>query len=174
MKAIAKHYIEKIITAPEYFSDKPCRNVNLLYPPFYSLVKKVSEEIKKANSSEVVCVETYRSNTLQLRYFNQGASKIRNNGMHHYGIASDMAFLNGNSITYNGDYKLLRSIAKEKGIHLLGLWDAGHFQFISVEDQTELRAVVLDEVKKFQKANGLVVDGIVGKRTIAKAKELYL
>jgi len=171
---IAEHYIKKLIPSAGYNSPNPCRDTGLLFGDFYKLVKKGIKEFNKVHpDAEVILVETYRSNKLQEQYFNSGASKIRKNGMHHYAIAADCAFKVSGKLTWNGDYKTLRQCFDDAGLELLGLWDAGHVQFIPVAGQASLRSAVDKAVREFQRKNGLTADGIVGPKTIAKAKELY-
>ena len=173
-KKVTEHYIKKLITSTNYNSLNPCRDSELLLVDFYKKVKQGIKAFNNVHSDvEVFLVETYRSNKLQLQYYDSGASKIRKNGMHHYGIAADCAFKVNGKLTWNGDYKTLRQCFSDAGLNLLGLWDAGHVQFVPVSEQGALRSAVDKGVKDFQRANGLVVDGIVGPKTIAKAKEVY-
>lgn len=175
-KPIADFYLKTLITAPEFFSDTPCRRLELLYPEF---LQKTTAAIADFYTSQpdhiVIFTETYRSNALQLIHYNNGNSKISNNGMHHYGIAVDCAFrINGN-FTYKGNYKLLRECFKNAGLYLLGDWDMGHVQYIpaTVTQQSALRIEVSELIRKFQRDQGLKADSIVGPKTIAKAKEVY-
>lgn len=174
MKKIAEHYLSKVITSPFYNSPNPVKDFSILFPEFRD---KLSTSIYKFHQKyldvEIVFVETYRSNILQLQHYNNGASQIKKNGMHHYAIATDIAFKINGKFTYNGDYKFLRQCHEEAGLYLLGLWDIGHVQGIPVSKQGELRKIVDSVICDFQKANGLVVDGIVGKKTIAKAKGVF-
>lgn len=174
---IAEHYLRKIIKSDGYFSTKSVRDAELLYPDFKERLRKAFTkwyEIYPSNNPYIV--ETYRSNKLQEVYFNNGASKIRKNGMHHYGIAADLAFMFDGKVTYQGDYELLRQLFKEEGLHLLGTWDIGHVQYIpaTAKDQNALRQAVDKAVREFQSECSLVVDGIVGPKTIAKAKEVFI
>lgn len=174
LRDIAAHYVSKLISNPLYNSANPVRDTALLFPAFLTLL---TQAIKLFNARypdiKVVFVETYRSNTLQLIHFNNGASKIRKDGMHHFAIAVDCFFNVDGKNTYNGDYKFLRECFSQVGLTLLGLWDMGHVQMIPISDQQNLRNEVAKAVKRFQSENGLVADGIVGKKTIAKAKEIF-
>lgn len=171
-KDMADWYLRKVITSDFYLSKSPVKDTAILYKPFYDLVVDAITLFEQAYDYDVVIVETYRSNTLQLQYYNNGASKIKKNGMHHYSIAVDLAFKINGTFSYNGDYKYLRECLSGVGLNLLGLWDQGHVQFIPVADQTKLRNMVDVTIRQFQKENGLQIDGIIGKHTIAKAKEI--
>ena len=176
MKKIAEHYIQKIIPSSVFLSKNPVKDSSLLFPEFRGkLQKSIDEYTVKYPGTIPVIVESYRSQSLQLQYYNSGASKIKTNGMHHYGIAVDIGFMVNGKFTYNGDYKYLRSLHTKNGLFLLGLWDAGHVQFIpaTATDQNSLRNTVNQAVRKFQAENNLSVDGIIGKYTIAKAKEKF-
>lgn len=179
-KEIVDFYIKKLIPSADYNNTKSVKSLDLLFPAFRV---KIEDAMKKFNEKypkvKLVFVETYRSNARQLMHYNNGASKIKKNGMHHYGIACDCAFefdTDGDGdieFSYDGDYNYLRECWKAQGLTLLGEWDKGHAQFIPVNNQDILRSEVLAGVKKFQGSNDLVPDGIVGNKTIAKAKELY-
>lgn len=174
LKDIAKHYVSKLIPSSSYNSANPVKDESLLFPLFLRLVNDAIQLFnRKYSDVKVVFVETYRSNTLQLIHFNNGASKIRKDGMHHFAIAVDCFFNVNGKNTYNGDYKFLRECFVQCGLNLLGVWDMGHVQMIRVADQQVVRNAVKQAVKDFQRENGLTSDGIVGKKTIAKAKEVY-
>lgn len=172
MKSIVAHYVAQIITSDRFNSPNACKDRTLLLKEFD---EALSKSIKRFNirypDIEVVFVETYRSNALQKIHYDNGASKIKKDGMHHYGIAADLAFKINGKFSYNGDYEFLRHCHEAEGLHLLGAWDIGHVQFIPVSKQQNLRNEVTKAVKSFQKGNGLVPDGIVGPKTIAKAKQ---
>jgi hypothetical protein len=136
---ICNHYNE-IISKSDYFdSAAPVRDTEILFPDFYNtLVFCFNEYQKKYPNQKVYITETYRSNTLQLKYFKQGKSKIRKNGMHHYGIAVDVAFLINDKLSYKGDYNYLRKLFKENNLTVLD-WELGHVQYIPVSEQGALR-----------------------------------
>jgi hypothetical protein len=168
---ITKHYIEKILPSNEFLLNKPCKNLELLLPAFRELIEKLTEKFN------LFIVETYRSNALQQKYYSIGASKIKINGMHHFGTAIDVCFIDDfGTPTYRGNFAKLHEAAESLGLPDLGkleIWDAGHFQFIPIENQHDLRDIVKQAVKVFQAANNLVIDGIAGNKTHAKAVEVY-
>jgi|WetSurMetagenome_2_1015567.scaffolds.fasta_scaffold40006_2 hypothetical protein len=136
---ISKHYAENIVNSDLFDSAKPIKDANLLLPEFYNiLIFCFNEYQKKYPSQKVYITETYRSNILQQNYFKQGKSKIRNNGMHHFGIAADVAFLINDKLSYKGDYNYLRRLFKENRLTVLD-WELGHVQFIPVSEQSTLR-----------------------------------
>ena len=135
---IVRHYVENIKGSPEYNSPKPVKDMDLLLPEFKDKLDNCfTEYSEKYPGEEVYITETYRSNELQQKYFNQGSSKIRQNGMHHYGIAADVAFLIDGKFSYRGDYTFLRKLFKRAGLTVLS-WELGHVQFIPVENQKDL------------------------------------
>lgn len=139
---ICKHYNDNIKESEYYNSPKPIKDVDLLLQEFYNLlVFCFNEYQKKYPNQNVYITETYRSNSLQLKYFQQGKSKIRKNGMHHYGIAADVAFLINDKLSYKGDYNYLRRIFKENNLTVLD-WELGHVQFIPVSKQNAFRKEV--------------------------------
>jgi hypothetical protein len=134
--------------------------------------------------------ETYRSHILQTTYYNIKRSTIKGGnilsaGMHHFGIATDIVCLTDKN--QNGlrdpkepvdwesiDYLFMRKLAKEVDVYDLGKYETCHFQLIPTFEQQHLRIVVKNAVIKFQTEHGLVPDGIVGNKTITKAKEIFL
>lgn len=136
---IYNHYNEVIKNFQYFDSAKPIRDVELLLPEFYNiLVFCFNEYQKKYPNQKVFITETYRSNALQLKYYKQSKSKIRKDGMHHFGIAADVAFLINDKLSYKGDYNYLRRIFKENNLTVLD-WELGHVQYIPVSEQNVLR-----------------------------------
>ena len=143
--------MEKIVTffhnilakSTKFSSINPVDDQTLLLPDFLVLVKVCIKEYQKTYpTQDITFTETYRSNTLQLKYYQNGASKLKKNGMHHYGIAVDCIFIVDGKRTYKGDITLIRKIFNAHGLTTLGMWDALHVQYIPVADQAKLRALV--------------------------------
>lgn len=174
MMEISEHYLKTIAISPKYNSTNSVKDKELLFEPFLQKVLSSFLQYKtKYPEAEPYMVETYRSNKLQLQYYNQGASKIKENGMHHYGIACDVAFLINGKVTYNGNYKFLRQCHLDNGLFILGMWDAGHVQFIEATstEQNKLRNDVVKAIVNFQNNKGLTSDGVIGTKTIAALRE---
>ncbi len=175
MEDIKQFFLEKLITDERYEITKPVDDQTLLLPRFLDKLKEcITIYTQKYPNQSVTFTETYRSNSLQYKYFQQGASKIKADGMHHYGIATDSIFIINGKRTYKGDVMLLRKIYVDNGLTILGMWDALHVQLIPVGQQTLLRSSVINGIKTFQSQNNLLVTGLVDKATIEKAKSVFL
>ena len=147
MKKIVLFFTGVLIKNQKFTSATPVNDPALLFPDFLNKVKSCITEYKKTYpNQDITFTETYRSNTLQAIHFKNGASKIKKNGMHHYGIAADCIFVIAGKKTYKGDIPLIRKIYKDNGLTILGMWDALHVQYIPVADQQELRDIVAKEV----------------------------
>nr|WP_068890875.1 peptidoglycan-binding protein [Pedobacter panaciterrae] len=174
MENIADFFLRKIIVDGRYNSLKPIDDQALLVPEFLAKLNVCIGIYRQTYPSQSVTFsETYRSNALQAKYFDQGASKIKENGMHHYGIAADSIFIINGKRSYKGDVVLLRKIYVDNGLTILGMWDALHVQFIMVGKQQLLRSTVVNKLKTFQKEHGLSQTGLVDSKTIEKAREQF-
>ena len=174
MKNIEDFFLRTLITSPRFLSKDPVDDQKLLFPAFADKLKQSIAIYQQTHPDHnITFSETYRSNTLQGIHFNNGASKIKKDGMHHYGIAVDCIFIIGGKRTFKGDVNLLRSIHKKNGLTILGTWDALHVQFIPVSDQAQLRKDVVNKILAFQKTNNLPQTGEPDKATITKAKQIF-
>lgn len=140
---IKEHYNDVIKTSKDFESTKPVNDLNLLFPPFLEkLIKCFGRYNEKYPEHDVYIVETYRSNELQKKYYDEHKSKIRKDGMHHFGIAADIAFYINGEFSYKGNYDFLRGIFAEEGMTVLK-WELGHVQYIPVSKQNDLRYQIL-------------------------------
>jgi hypothetical protein len=143
LEKIKLHYENEIKNSEHFGSHSPVNDAELLYPEFLeTLIKCFTEYTEQKPGEEVYIVETYRSNALQEKYYEEGKSRIRRNGMHHFGLAADAAFYINGKFSYGGDYALLRKIFRNNGLTVLN-WEKGHVQFNNVADQPEIRRYVL-------------------------------
>ena len=147
-ESIAQHYIAVIKNSKEFKINQAvrCMNQELLEPKFRAKIDKLCDIMENEKGIRVVRQETFRTNGLQLYYYNVGKSKIKTNGMHHYGIAQDLLCCDkNNSVIEDGganEYTVLRDTAVELGLFVIGRWDAGHIQGIDVADQNALHNFV--------------------------------
>jgi hypothetical protein len=140
MKEIAKFFQSVLFKSKKFNSATPVSDQDLLYPPFLAKLQSCIKQYQKTYpNQDITFTETYRSNTLQMIHYNNGASKIKKNGMHHYGIAADSIFIINGKKSYKGDVLLIRKIYQANGLTILGMWDALHVQYISVGEQQGLR-----------------------------------
>jgi len=135
-------YNNKIKAHPNYNSKKLTVDIDILYPPFAFLVIKTFA-LSRSEKLRICIYETYRSQGRQLDLFNQGKTKLSTNGMHHFGVATDIVFLNEKSQpSWDGKYnwKRLGEIGKSLGLTWGGDWgwDNAHFQFIPVKAQAKI------------------------------------
>jgi Putative peptidoglycan binding domain len=174
LKKIADFFLQKLATQSKFDSINPNADQSLLFPDFLAKIKTCITKYQAIHpGQDITYTETYRSNALQEKHFKNGASKIRANGMHHYGIAADSIFIIGGKRTFKGDVMGLRKVYKDNGLSILGMWDALHVQFIPVEQQAALRKAVKDRLIAFQKANDLPQTGDVDAATIKAAKKAF-
>ncbi len=99
---------------------------------------------------EVMIYETYRSQNRQQELFNQGATRLRAVGVHHYGLACDIVRIVGGEPSWKGDFSFLGQLAHSSGLIWGGDWgaptikhsfvDSGHVQRCTVARQGDLFA----------------------------------
>lgn len=174
MKEIAIFFQNVLLKSKRFNSATAVSDPGLLYPPFLAKVQACIKQYRQAYpNQDITFIETYRSNALQLIHYNNGASKIKKNGMHHYGIAADSIFIGKGKRTYQGDITLLRKIYKENDLYILGNWDPLCVQFIAVPNQPELRNTVQRTIRIFQTKYNIPFPDEPDNITIAKAKEIF-
>lgn len=137
-------YDDVIKKSPKFLSTTRVNDVDLLYPKFLLLLLKTFATARKEGLA-VTLFETYRSQTRQAALFAQGATKLQKNGMHHFGIATDVVFLKGKNVSFDlsNNWQRLGAIGKSFGLEWGGSWtsfvDLPHFQLV--------RATAADQAK---------------------------
>lgn len=99
---------------------------------------------------EVEIYETYRSQNRQLALFNNGATKLKTVGVHHYGLACDIVRVVNGEPSWKGDFSFLGQLAHSSGLIWGGDWgdpnikhsfvDSVHVQRCTVARQGSLFA----------------------------------
>src|SRR5439155_23399559 len=83
-------FFEDVIRSDSRFNSvKRVADINLLEPVTRSAVSRIVEDAG-APGIDLMVFETYRSQARQQELFNQGASKLRVVGVHHFGLAVDL------------------------------------------------------------------------------------
>jgi hypothetical protein len=116
----------------------------LLEPKTRALVQAII-----AKSSVMLMVfETFRSEARQVALFNQGASTLKQVGVHHYGLACDLVKDINGEPSWKGSFDFLGELAHSNGMIWGGDWgdpsikhsfiDADHVQRITIARQDGL------------------------------------
>lgn len=93
----------------------------LLEPITRQLVQQIIEAAGEMGIS-LMMFETYRSQARQQELFNQGATKLRKVGVHHYGLACDIVKVVGGEPSWKGDFSFLGQLAHASGLIWGGDW----------------------------------------------------
>ncbi|WP_353230313.1 M15 family metallopeptidase [Novosphingobium sp.] len=142
-------YTDVIAKSPKFHSTAAVADLALLEPVTRAAVTAIIADAGH-HGIELMVFETFRSRERQLMLFNQGASKLKNVGVHHYGLACDIVKSVGGAPSWKGDFTFLRALAKAHGLIWGGDWgqpgvhhgfvDADHVQRCSLAHQAGLFA----------------------------------
>jgi len=138
-------YEEKIKNNKYFLSEEIISDVNMLYPRFRFLILRLFAEAKREGLN-VRIYETYRSQARQRVLFERGHSELVKNGMHHFGIASDVVFLDEkDNYIWRGDWDKLGAIGRNLGLYWGGDWktfkDNPHFQLVPATSEDQYRII---------------------------------
>ncbi|MDX6529352.1 MAG: peptidoglycan LD-endopeptidase CwlK [Blastocatellia bacterium] len=86
---MSNFYTDTIKNSPKFNSTERISDLELLEPITRDLVQKIIADAK-AHGLDLMVFETYRSQARQSLLFAQGATKLKNVGVHHYGFAFQM------------------------------------------------------------------------------------
>ena len=75
-----------------------------------------------ANGLKLMIFETYRSQARQTELFNQGATKLKQVGVHDYGLACDIVKDINGQPSWKGDFSLLGQLARHHNLIWGGDW----------------------------------------------------
>src|ERR1700677_4009829 len=110
------NFYESVIKLdPRFTSPEPCRDLNLLEPVTRAAVLAIMADAK-AMGIELMVTETFRSCQRQLALYAQGATSLKNVGVHHYGLAADFAKVIDGNASWAGDWSFLRDLAEKRGL----------------------------------------------------------
>jgi hypothetical protein len=120
---LSNFYLDVIRKDPRFSSTAPVHDVNLLEPGTRLAVAALLADAK-SKGYDLRSTETYRSQALQEKYFDEGFTKLRRVGCHHWGVACDFAlFVDGKYQEEAESYEFLANLAPKHG--LISGWDWG-------------------------------------------------
>jgi hypothetical protein len=144
---MASFYEDVIKNDRRFESVKRVSDMELLEPVTRAAISNIVEDAR-ALGIDLMVFETYRSPARQQQLFNQGASKLRVVGVHHYGLACDLVKVVSDEPSWKGDFSFLGRLAHEHGLIWGGDWgdptvshsfvDAVHVQRCAVSMQPAL------------------------------------
>lgn len=130
-----------------FLSPKRQPNLGLLEPFTQEAVKRVIADAQTLGIT-LIPWETFRSRARQEALFLQGATKLRNVGVHNYGLACDLVKFVDGEPSWKGDFTFLGTLAQHHGLIWGGDWgepgirhnfiDSVHVQRCLVNDQPRL------------------------------------
>jgi hypothetical protein len=120
-EASGNFYTDVIQRDPRFHSVDQIDDPNLLEPSTRALVQAILADAKQLGI-EMMIVETYRSTERQQALFDQHATQLKKVGVHHYGLACDIAKRIGGKPSWKGDFSFLGHIARHHGLVWGGDW----------------------------------------------------
>jgi hypothetical protein len=144
---MANFYTDVILKGSRVNSTVRVADLELLEPNTKERVQAILDDAR-THGVEFMVFETYRSQARQELLFQQGATKLKKVGVHHYGLACDIVKSIGGDPSWKGDFSLLGQLAHAHGLIWGGDWgnpsiphsfvDAVHVQRCSVSRQATL------------------------------------
>jgi hypothetical protein len=140
-------YTDVIQSDPRFRLTTRVSNTDLLEPVTREEVNAIVADAA-AQGINLMIFETYRSAERQQLLFAQGATQLRQVGVHHYGLAADLVKNINGEPSWKGDFSFLAHLVRQHGL-VSGLdWgnpnihhtfvDSGHVQRITVGRQASL------------------------------------
>jgi D-alanyl-D-alanine carboxypeptidase len=144
---------------PNFYSDVICKDsrfdstnrvsdLALLEPVTRQLVQNIVAAAQQMGIS-VMVFETYRSQQRQQELFNQGASRLRTVGVHHYGLACDIVRMVAGEPCWKGDFSFLGQLANSSALIWGGDWGAPDIRHTFVDPVHVQRCTVARQASLF-------------------------
>ena len=142
-------YTDVISRDPRFDSTSRIADPDLLEPITRQLVQSIIAAAEAAGIALMI-YETYRSQPRQQELFENGATKLKTVGVHHYGLACDIVRVVAGEPSWKGDFSFLGQLAHSAGLIWGGDWgapqikhtfiDSVHVQRCTVDRQADLFA----------------------------------
>ena len=133
---------------PRFASATRIGDASLLEPTTRQLVEGIVSAAHQMGI-ELMIYETYRSQDRQQELFNQGATKLRTAGVHHYGLACDLVRTVGGEPCWKGDFSFLGHLAQSCGLVWGGDWGAPNIKHNFVDSVHVQRCTVARQADLF-------------------------
>jgi hypothetical protein len=138
---VGNFYTDVISQDPRFESITRIADSSLLEPMTRQLVESLIASAH-AMGIEVMIYETYRSQPRQQALFNNGATKLRTVGVHHYGLACDIVRVMAGEPSWKGDFSFLGQLALSSGLIWGGDWGAPHIKHSFIDSVHVQRCTV--------------------------------
>ena len=138
---MSNFFTDVISPDPRFNSVARIADLSLLEPITRQLVEGIVSAAQKMGI-EIMAFETYRSQARQQQLFNQGATKLRTVGVHHYGLACDIVRVAGGEPSWKGDFSFLGQLAHSSGLIWGGDWGAPNIHHSFVDNVHVQRCTV--------------------------------
>ncbi len=142
-------YTDVIKIDHRFGSTERVSDVQLLEPNVRRKVMAIIEDAK-GHGLDLMVYETYRSQQRQQMLYQQGVTKLKNVGVHHFGLACDIVKVIHGEPSWDGSFDLIGHLAKNHDLIWGGNWgtpdakhtfvDQPHVQWCSLKDQKALFA----------------------------------
>jgi hypothetical protein len=118
---VGTFYTDVISADTRFSSVNRVADSSLLEPMTRRLVEGLVASAQQMGI-EVMIYETYRSQNRQQELFENGASKLRAVGVHHYGLACDIVRVVSGEPSWKGDFSFLGQLSRSSGLIWGGDW----------------------------------------------------
>jgi hypothetical protein len=145
---MANFYTDVISQDARFGSLTRVADPSLLEPLMRQLVEHLIWSARQMGI-EVMVYETYRSQDRQQALFNNGATKLRSVGVHHYGLACDLLRMVGGEPSWKGDFSFLGQLAHSSGLIWGGDWGAPNSKHSFVDSVHVQRCTIARQVDLF-------------------------
>jgi D-alanyl-D-alanine carboxypeptidase-like protein len=142
-------YTDVIEQDPRFTSVARVSDPELLEPITRQLVEGIIADAQQ-QGIELMIFETYRSQERQEQLFLQGATQLRQVGVHHFGLACDIVKSINGDPSWKGDFSIVGQLAQSAGLVWGGNWgnpnihhtfiDQPHVQRCTIARQASLIA----------------------------------
>lgn len=138
---MANFYTDVIAHDARFDSTARIADASLLEPMTRQLVESLVASAHNMGI-EVMIYETYRSQQRQQALFDNGATKLRTVGVHHYGLACDIVRAVGGEPSWKGDFSFLGQLAHSSGLIWGGDWGAPNLKHSFIDSVHVQRCTV--------------------------------